>query len=674
MNLLLLKLDYASYTLTPKYTYTLMRNKSHSSPHGISVAGVLVAIGIVFGDIGTSPLYVMKAIMGINPEYDANYVLGAISCVIWTLTIQTTVKYVMIALRADNKGEGGILALYSLLRRHSRKWLYIIGALGAAALIADGMLTPAITVSSAVEGIRIIAPHIPVFPIIVVIILLIFFMQQMGTHRIGRLFGPIMLLWFLSLGLLGVFSLVECPTVLYAFNPWYAVKLLVSSPEWFLIIGAVFLCVTGAEALYSDLGHCGCKNITYGWIFVKTMLILTYLGQGAYLLSSHRDVSVNPFYAIVPDGCIGAMIVLSTIASIIASQALLSGAFTIFSQAVSLNFWPSLKIKYPTIERGQLYIPSVNWCLMGGCLVTISLFRDSSHIEAAYGLSITVAMLMTTVLLAFWLHLKGIGKAWCLAITGFFTLLEGLFFVANLTKFTHGGWYSLFVAVAVAVVMFIWYRSCVLRSSYIEYYPLKEKVPLINDMIHDKEIPLFASNIVYLSRSSDNEMIESKLLYSIVNKQPKRADHYWLLHIEYSDAPYTLEYEVKTVLPQRIFAVTFHIGYRVNPQINVFLRQVVEDLVETEQIDLTSSYPSLKAHHIPGDFRFVILRKIFSASSSCGGWERFLLKAHDRMRWMSLSEQETYGLDTSTVTIETVPLILSTTPQQHIKSKNIQNA
>ena len=646
-----------------------MTDKLHKSSHVLSAAGILVAIGIVFGDIGTSPLYVMKAIMGINPNYNADYVLGAISCVIWTLTIQTTVKYVMIALRADNKGEGGILALYSLLRRHSRKWLYIIGALGAAALIADGMLTPAITVSSAVEGIRIIVPHIPVLPIVVVIILLIFIVQQMGTHKIGRLFGPIMLLWFLTLGSLGVISLVECPMVLYAFNPWYAVKLLVGSPEWFLIIGAVFLCVTGAEALYSDLGHCGRKNITGGWIFVKTMLILNYLGQGAYLLSEHRDTSVNPFYAIVPDGFVGAMIVLSTIAAIIASQALLSGAFTIFSQAVSLNFWPALKIKYPTIERGQLYIPSVNWCLMGGCLATIFIFRDSSHIEAAYGLSITIAMLMTTVLLAFWLRLKGIGKVWCLAITGFFTLLEGLFFIANLTKFAHGGWYSLFVAITVAIIMFIWYRSCVLRSSYIEYYPLKEKVALIRDIMHDMEIPLFASNIVYLSRSSDSEMIESKLLYSIVNKQPKRADHYWLLHIEYSDAPDTLEYEVRTVLPQRIFAVTFHVGYRVNPQINVFLRQVVEDLVKAGQLDLTSSYQSLKAHHVPGDFRFVILRRIFSASSNCRPSERFLLEAHDRLRWMSLSERDTYGLDASTVTIETVPLILSTAPRMRIMKR-----
>lgn len=643
-----------------------MTDKPKTLTHTLSAAGILVAIGIVFGDIGTSPLYVMKAIAAINPSYDPDYIIGAISCIIWTLTIQTTLKYVVIALHADNKGEGGILALYSLLRKNSRKWLYLVGGLGAAALVADGMLTPAITVSSAVEGIRIISPHIPVLPLVVAIILLIFILQQMGTHKIGRLFGPVMLLWFLTLGVLGAYSLGKGLEILYAFNPWYAIKLLVSSPSWFLIIGAVFLCVTGAEALYSDLGHCGRKNITYGWIFVKCMLILNYLGQGAYLIAAHRDVSVNPFYAIVPSGLVAPMIILSTLAAIIASQALLSGAFTIFSQAVSLNFWPTIKIKYPTLERGQLYIPSVNWCLMGGCLATVFIFRDSSHIEAAYGLSITIAMLMTTILLSFWLHMKGVGKVWCLAVTGFFTLLEGLFFVANLTKFAHGGWYSLLVAVMVAAVMIVWYRSCLLRKSFVEYFPIKEKLPLIDDLSNDKEIPLFASNIVYLSRSDDSSMIESKLLYSIVNKQPKRADHYWLLHIDYTDAPDTLEYDVKTILPGRVFAVTFHIGYRVNPQINVFLRQVVDDLVSEKKLNLLSSYKSLRAHNIPGDFRFVIIRRIFSASSNCRHWEAFLLRWHDRLRCISISERDAYGLDTSTVTLETVPLILSTLPSQKI--------
>lgn len=643
-----------------------MNEKKQTTAKVLSPLGILVAIGIVFGDIGTSPLYVMKAIAAINPAYDVDYVLGAISCVIWTLTIQTTVKYVLLALHADNKGEGGILALYSLLKGCRRKWLYIVAAVGAAALISDGMLTPAITVSSAVEGMKLIVPHFPVRPIVILIIIAIFVLQQAGTHKIGKLFGPVMLLWFLTLGTLGTIALFDAPHILYAFNPWYAVKLLVTSPEWFLIIGAVFLCVTGAEALYSDLGHCGRANITYGWFFVKTMLILNYLGQGAYLISAHRDVSINPFYAIVPEGGVGVMVIFSTIAAIIASQALLSGAFTIFSQAVSLNFWPSLRIKYPTVERGQLYIPAVNWCLLGGCLTTIFIFSDSSHLEAAYGLAITITMLMTTVLLGVWLRLRRIGKVWCLAVTGFFLLLETLFFVANVTKFAHGGWYSLLIACLVGAVMLIWYKSHIMRSKFVEYLPIKDKVPVISDIIRDKEIPLFASNLIYLSDSPHNGMVESKIFYSIINKQTKRADHYWFIHIDHTDAPDQLEYDIRTISPGSIFALTFHVGYRVNPQVNVFLRQVVEDMVRDGELDLTSSYPSLRGHGIAGDFRFVILRRLFSVSSSCRWHERFLLKMHDRMRWLGISERDAFGLDTSTVKIETVPLILSTAPSRRI--------
>lgn len=643
-----------------------MTENKHSVAKVLSPLGILVAIGIVFGDIGTSPLYVMKAIASINPAYDVDYVLGAISCVIWTLTIQTTVKYVLLALHADNNGEGGILALYSLLRGCRRKWLYLVAAVGAAALISDGMLTPAITVSSAVEGIRIIVPHFPVRPVVIIIIIAIFLLQQAGTHKIGKLFGPVMLLWFLTLGTLGTIALCDAPHILYAFNPWYAVKLLVSSPEWFLIIGSVFLCVTGAEALYSDLGHCGRANITYGWFFVKAMLILNYLGQGAYLISAHRDVSINPFYAIVPDGGVGIMVVLSTVAAIIASQALLSGAFTLFSQAVSLNFWPSLRIKYPTAERGQLYIPAVNWCLMGGCLATIFIFTDSSHLEAAYGLAITITMLMTTVLLGVWMRMKSVGKVWCMAVTGFFLVLELLFFVANVTKFAHGGWYSLLIAALVGAVMLIWYKSHVMRAKFVEYIPIEDHVPIITDISRDKEIPLFASNLIYLSGSPQSDFVESKILYSIVNKQTKRADHYWFVHIDYSDHPDRLEYELRTISPGSIFAVTFHVGYRVNPQVNVFLRQVVEDMVRDGELELTSSYPSLREHGVAGDFRFIILRRIFSVSSSCRKRERFLLKMHDRLRWLGISERDAFGLDTSTVMIETVPLILSTAPARRI--------
>ena len=412
-------------------------------------AGMLVTVGIVFGDIGTSPLYVMKAIVGVNPGYDADYIIGAISCVIWTLTLQTTVKYVLIALRADNKGEGGILALFALLRRQPRGWLYIVAAVGAAMLVADGVITPAITVTTAVEGLRIVAPSTPVMPVVIGVILLIFMMQRVGTGRIGRCFGPFMLAWFLMLGVLGAVNLPACPEVLKAFNPWYAVKLLVSSPSWFMIMGAVFLCTTGAEALYSDLGHCGCRNITASWMFVKAMLILNYLGQGAWLLTHAREAAggINPFYAVMPQWMTLAGVAMSTGAAIIASQALLSGSFTIFSEAVNLGFWPRLKIDYPSTEKGQLYVSSVNWCLLAGCLLTVVIFRDSSHIEAAYGLAVTIAMLTTTLLLAFWLRSRGVNMIVVGAFFTFFMTVEGIFFFANMSKFVHGGWFSLMIEI-----------------------------------------------------------------------------------------------------------------------------------------------------------------------------------------------------------------------------------
>ena len=380
-------------------TTTNRHASSSASLKGLSAMGLLIAVGIVFGDIGTSPLYVMKAITGVNPGFDADYIIGAVSCVIWVLTLQTTLKYVIIALRADNNGEGGILALFSLIKNLPKKRLYLVGAIGAAALIADGVITPAITVTSAIEGLSIITPRVPVTPIVVLIIIGIFILQQNGTGKIGRMFGPFMLAWFLMLGVLGACNIHYAPHILSAFNPWYAIRLLSTYPEWFLILGAVFLCTTGAEALYSDLGHCGRWNISISWIFVKISLIVNYLGQGAWLIGTGGIKGVNPFYSIMPAWFMPIGVAMSAGAAIIASQALLSGSFTIFSEAINLDFWPKLRIKYPSNEKGQLYIPAINWTLLAGCLITVFLFRDSSHMEAAYGLAITITMLMTLSLI-----------------------------------------------------------------------------------------------------------------------------------------------------------------------------------------------------------------------------------------------------------------------------------
>ncbi len=639
-----------------------------SSLKQLSFTGLLVTIGIVFGDIGTSPLYVMKAIVGVNPYFDADYITGAISCIIWTLTLQTTIKYVWLALRADNKGEGGILALFSLLRRLPKKWLYIVAAIGAAALIADGVITPAITVTSAIEGLRIITPTVPVTPVVLAIIISIFIVQQAGTEKIGNYFGPFMLAWFLMLGILGLMNLSAYPAILKAFNPWYAVKLLLYSPGWFLILGAVFLCTTGAEALYSDLGHCGKKNISVSWIFVKATLILNYLGQGAWLITNigHDTLQINPFYAIMPSGFTLIGVIMSTGAAIIASQALLSGSFTIFSEAINLGFWPRLKIAYPSIEKGRLYIPSVNWALLAGCLLTVAIFRDSGRMEAAYGLAITITMLMTTILLTFWLRKHGISKILCGIFIVVFATVEGIFFIANLFKFTHGGWYSLFIAAIIAAIMIIWRNSTLKRAKFIELRPIHDYTGLISAIKSDNEIPKFSSNLVYLSRSSNKSMIESKLIYSIINKQPKRADHYWFIHIDHVDDPDALEYETSIIVPQTIYYVTLRIGFRVEPQVSVYLRQIVEDLVNSGNLDLTSSYPSLRDKGIPGDFRFIILHRIFSQSSNCPRATARLMRLHDLIRHIGISDRKAFGLDTSIVTAETVPLIINTTPGRRI--------
>lgn len=624
-------------------------------------------MGIVFGDIGTSPLYVMKAIVGVNPSFDADYIVGAVSCVIWTLTLQTTVKYVLIALRADNKGEGGILALFSLLRRLPRKWLYIVAAVGASALIADGVITPAITVTSAIEGLRIASPTMPVLPIVFAIIIGIFLMQQAGTGRIGRFFGPFMLAWFLMLGVLGCCNIGAYTGILRAFNPWWAVKLLVEYPGWFLILGAVFLCTTGAEALYSDLGHCGRRNITASWMFVKAMLILNYLGQGAWIIAHPAAaVAENPFYAVMPQWFTMVGVAMSTGAAVIASQALLSGSFTIFSEAVNLDFWPHLKIKYPSTEKGQLYIPAVNWVLLAGCLLTVALFRNSAHMEAAYGLAITVTMLMTTILLTFYLRHRGVSRWLCGLFLAFFITLEGVFFIANMFKFTHGGWFTLLIAGMVGFVMIVWRNSTRIRNSYIDFRPVKAMAPVISAIKADREIPKFASNVIYFSRSADSSQLESKLLHSIITRQPKRADHYWVMHIEHLDEPEALEYAVETVVPDTLFFVTLRLGFRVEPKVSVYLRQIVEDMVAAGELDLISTYPSLRREHIPGDFRFIILNRIFSLASTCSRGEAFLLRMHDTLRRLGTSDREAMGLDTSGVTLETVPLIISTAPTRRI--------
>lgn len=643
--------------------------RKHKRFSEVSAAGLLIAIGIVFGDIGTSPLYVMKAVLHVNPEFDSNYIIGAVSCVIWTLTLQTSIKYVTVALRADNNGEGGIMALYSLVKTAGKsRWPFIVAAIGASAMLADGIITPAVTITSAVEGLRSLYVATPIVPIVLVIITLVFFVQRSGSSKIGRFFGPVMLVWFLMLGILGIINVWSDLSIFKAFNPYYAVRLIISSPEWMFILGAVFLCTTGAEALYADLGHCGRYNITFSWLFVKVMLILNYLGQGAWILTNtgSLDSLVNPFYGMMPHRFLAVGILISTIAAIIASQALISGVFSLISEAVNLDLWPRMQINYTGKVKGQLYVPGINLFLFAGCVATVLLFQSSNRMEAAYGLAITITMLATTILL--WRYMRDKGMAVWLTSAFFivFCTLEGAFLAANMFKFVHGGWFTVLIASGLCCVMLIWNKGRSFHRSHVDYKYFPDYIDIVSAIRNDVEIPRYASNVVYISFSPSKNMVESKLLYSIINKQPKRADHYWIIRVEHTDQPYTLDYSVDTMVNDAIFLVTVRFGFKIQPRINVFLRQIVEDLVQTGDLSLTSKYPSMRRYGIPGDFRFVLIHRVFSPGSICNAYERRVLMAYEMLRHMSVSVEKTLGLDTSVVTTETAPLIIRNSQETRI--------
>ena len=641
-------------------------NCNNSTRHKLSLIGVIVTLGIVFGDIGTSPLYVMKAIVRAGNPVNAEYIIGAVSCIIWTLTLQTTVKYVLIALRADNKGEGGILALYALIRRHSCKWFYFLAIVGASTLIADGVITPSITVLSAIEGLKVYEPKTPVVPIALCIVTVLFFIQQFGTNAIGKLFGPLMLLWFTMLGVFGAANIGTYIPILQAFNPLHAVHLLASNPEWFLILGAVFLCTTGAEALYSDLGHCGINNIRTSWAFVKVMLILNYLGQGAWIIA-HTDSlnpGMNPFYVIMPHGMLFFGIIMATIAAIIASQALISGSFTIFSEAMNLKFWPRQKIKYPTDVKGQLYIPFVNMSLYILCVIVILFFESSERMEAAYGLSITITMLMTTFLLSAYLAIRRV-NLWLISLFLIvFVGLESIFFIANMAKFMNGGWVTMLLASVMIIIMYVWYNATTIRNAQIQIRDIRKSFSIISDIKNDDSIPKYATNIVYLSKLGGKYDIEQKILYSIINKHPMRADHYFLLHIDYQDSPSTLEYDVTTLIPDTLYRINLRLGFRVHPLVNRYFRQIIEDMVAKDGFSLASSYPSLAKHDVMGNFVFVLINRLYATFTSFSFKERLIMDAYEWIDRLKLSMTRSLGLNTSNVLIENVPLVVRSHAKQ----------
>lgn len=631
----------------------------HINLNRLSAAGVLISLGIIYGDIGTSPLYVFKAIIG-DRVISQDLILGGLSCVFWTLTLQTTLKYVVITLKADNKGEGGIFSLYSLVKRRA-KWLVFPAIIGGCALLADGIITPPITISAAIEGLEIFSPDLKTIPIVITIITVLFLIQQFGTSIVGKAFGPIMFVWFTMMGVLGISHIIHFPGIVKALNPYYAVHLLVTNPSALAILGAVFLCTTGAEALYSDLGHCGRKNIRISWIYVKTCLILNYCGQGVYLWGLQNELldGRNPFYRMMPDWFLIFGISIATAAAIIASQALISGSFTLISEAVRLNIWPKVKINYPSEAKGQLYVPSINWLLWVGCLIVVLYFQRSENMEAAYGLSITIAMLMTTVLVSVYLAKKKYPIYLIVLFLVVYGVLESIFFAGNLAKFLHGGWFTVLIGTILFSIMWAWYAARKIKNRFVKFVEIEQYFDVIKELSEDESVPKFASQLVYLTSANFSSEIESKIIYSILQKKPKRADVYWLVHVDVVDEPYQTNYKIEHLIPEKLIRIDFKLGFRVEQKINVLFRKVVEDLVKNHEVDITSRYQSLSKFNVVGDFRFVVLEKILSRSNKLSFWDKLTLDYYFILKHFSLSEEKGFGLDLSFVSLEKVPLMIN---------------
>jgi KUP system potassium uptake protein len=645
-------------------------NQRKTGINNVSLAGLIITLGIVYGDIGTSPLYVMSAIINGAKIHNEQLIYGALSCIFWTLTLQTTIKYVIITLRADNHGEGGIFALFALIRKKSN-WIAIVTMIGGSALLADGIITPAITVTSSIEGLRIIHPDIQVVTVVIIILSVLFFLQQFGTGFVGRLFGPVMLIWFGMLAVLGLSHILSETKILAAINPIYMLRFIGEYPGAVILLGAVFLATTGAEALYSDLGHCGIKNIRITWIFVKVALILNYFGQGAFLID-HPDLlqGKNPFYAIMPDWFLLPGIFIASAAAIIASQALISGSYTLIGEAVSLNLWPKVKILYPTVVKGQVYIPFVNWFLWAACTFVVIYFRASSGMEAAYGLSITITMIMTTLLLSYYLYLRKTRLPLVILLLATYIIIEGTFLYANLHKFIYGGWLTIALALIFFTVMYGWYFGRKLKNQYISFIDLGKYAELFKELSNDTSVPKIATNLVYITHANHVQQIESKIVYSIFKKHPKRANTYWLLHVDNLNTPDTFEYVVHHLIPGVLIKVEFRLGFKIERKINLYFREVLEDLVKSGEINMVSQYESLKKHSIPADFLFINLDRIMTQDYKLPPKKAFIMGLHNAIRGLSINDVKALQLDTSTVIEEKVPIIIEQSVSRRISRED----
>lgn len=642
----------------------------------LSSIGALISLGIVFGDIGTSPIYVLRAIMTMamegNHAITEKLVLGGLSCVFWTLTLSTTIKYVILALDVDNNGEGGIFSLYALVRRYKAKWTMIPALIGCATLMADGFITPAISISSAVEGLNIVYPHIETVPIVLMILIVIFMFQQFGTNKVGKTFGPIMFIWFTMIGILGTIALIENPIVLKAINPMYALDLVLHYPGGFWFLSAVFLCASGSEALYSDLGHCGKHNIRVSWGFVKITLLLCYFGQGAYILSNKNLDwhTVSPFYSLMPQWFIYIGIGITTVATIIASQALISGCFTLVNEAMKLKLWPNQRVVYPSLLQGQIYIPFINWFLFSGCVTVVLIFKESSKMEAAYGLAIAINGIMTTALMGYYYAVKRKPNFFIYSFLIFFIWLEFTFLVANMVKFSHGGWFAILIACFIFSAMYIFFYGKKLRKKHVEFVEFKDYIDDLTDLQNDTSVPKEATNLVYMTNSEDRKLLDSNVVYSIFRKKPKRADTYWFIHVDITNEPYGASYSVDTIIPQKCFFINLKFGFKVDHKVHVMFTQIVEEMEKSGEIDLLSQYPSLRKHGYPADFKYVIMNPLVSIDNKLNPFEQFVVNVYNIIKKISLTAQEDFGLEKTNCRVENVPIRIARKAHIELKREN----
>lgn len=651
----------------------------------VSISAMLVTLGVVYGDIGTSPMYVTKALVAGNGGIGSvteEFVLGALSLVVWTVTLLTTIKYVLISLRADNHGEGGIFALYSLVKRCG-KWLIIPAMLGGAALLADGILTPAVTVTTAIEGLRTIpAVHAVlgddqgrVVAITLAIIIVLFLVQRIGTAKIGHAFGPIMTLWFLFLGGTGLFFVFQHPAVLLCLNPVRGIAFLLSpnNHAGIMILGSCFLATTGAEALYSDMGHVGRGNIYFTWPFIKIALVLCYFGQGAWMLNHWDDTAynhmhgLNPFFEMMTPSVRYVAVLLSVCAGVIASQALITGAYTMVSEATRLNWMPHLQVRYPARTRGQLYIPVVNAVLCVSTLLVLAMFRDSEHISAAYGLALTVTMITTTILLAVYIWHDG-KRVGAVVFTVVFLAIQFLFFFASMAKFLHGGWFTMLLTLAILLIMYTWNEGTKLERAQRRHMQPADCVPVLKQLHEDDSIPYFTDNIVYLTSDPEMKRVDTDIFFSIFADHPKRARAWWAVSVETSDNPFTREYSVENFGTDFLFRVRIRLGFKVSQSIPAYIHQIMNDLSKSGDLPKqTTRYPKLDADPNIGPIRYVLIHKALMPESKVSQKGAISLQIKYAIRHLAGSPVKWFGLAPYNPLIEIQPLFLATERPPRLK-------